>query len=91
MTSRGAKEITWLFFILTLGNFFIFWFTDPPSFLFFSKWKKKKFIIFYRLFIIILSSDVTVLACLILKQGVQGLQAFSFCMLTINDEHTKQT
>ena len=58
---------------------------------FFQNRKKKYFIIFYRLFIIILSSDVTVLACLILKQGVQGLQAFSFCMLTINDEHTKQT
>ena len=26
-----------------------------------------------------------------LKQGVQGLQAFAFCILTVNDEHTKQT
>ena len=24
MTSRGAKEITWLFFILTLGDFLFF-------------------------------------------------------------------
>lgn len=26
-----------------------------------------------------------------LQQGVQGLQGFVFCVLTINDEHTKQT
>ena len=25
------------------------------------------------------------------KQGVQGLQAFAFYVLTVNDEHTKQT
>ena len=31
------------------------------------------------------------IASLILKQGVQGLQAFTFCILIINDEHTKQT
>ena len=23
------------------------------------------------------------------KQGVQGMQAFAFCVVTINDEHTK--
>ena len=46
--------------------------------------------IFYRLFIFSLSSDITILASLILKQGVQGLQAFAFCILTINDQHTKQ-
>ena len=54
---------------------------------FFSKIEKN---IFYRL-IFILSSDVMILAFLILKQGVQGLQAFAFCILTINDEHRKQT
>ena len=25
------------------------------------------------------------------EQGVQGLQAFAFCTLIVNDEHTKQT
>ena len=25
------------------------------------------------------------------KQGVQGLQAFAFCVLTVDNEHTKQT
>ena len=25
------------------------------------------------------------------QQGVQGLQVFAFCILTVNDEHTKQT
>ena len=55
---------------------------------FFSKIEKN---IFCRLFIFILSSDVMILASLILKQGVQGLQAFAFCILTINDEHRKQT
>ena len=25
----------------------------------------------------------------ILKQGVQGLQAFAFCVINVNDEHTK--
>ena len=54
--------------------------------IFFFKIEKN---IFYRLFI--LSSDVTILATLILKQGVQGLQAFAFSILTINDEHRKQT
>ena len=24
-----------------------------------------------------------------LRQGVQGLQAFAFCLVTVNDEHTK--
>ena len=38
----------------------------------------------------ILSSDVMILASFILKQGVQGLQA-TFYILTVNDEHTKQT
>ena len=47
--------------------------------------------IFYRLFIFILSSNVIILASLISKQGVQGLQAFAFSILTINDKHTKQT
>ena len=32
-----------------------------------------------------------ILAFLILKQGVQGLQGFAFCILTVHDEHTKQT
>ena len=89
MTSRGAKEITWLFFILTLGDFLFFGLQIHHPFFF--KIEKKYFTIFYRLFIFILSPDVTILASLILKQGVQGLQAFSFCMLTVNDEHTKQT
>ena len=57
---------------------------DPLNFFFFFK-------IFYSFFIFILSSDVTILSFLILKQGVQGLQAFAFCILTVNDEHTKQT
>ena len=46
---------------------------------------------FSRLFIFILPSNVMLIASLILKQGVQGLQAFTFCILIINDEHTKQT
>ena len=72
-----------------LGDFlFIFWFTDPPMFFFFFfKIEKKN----YRLFIFILSSCVTRLATLILKQEVQRLQAFAFCILIVNDEHTKQT
>ena len=72
-----------------LGDFFfIFWFTDPPMFFFFFlKIEKKN----YRLFIFILSSGVTILATLILKQEVQRLQAFAFCILIVNDEHTKQT
>ena len=57
-------------------------------FCFFQNRKKK---LFYRLFIFILSSDVTILSSLILKQGVQGLQACAFCILTVNVEHTKQT
>ena len=55
---------------------------------FFQNRKKNTF---YRLFIFILSSDVTIIVSLILKQGVQGLQAFAFGILTVNDEHTKQT
>ena len=55
---------------------------------FFFKIEKK---IYFTDFIFILSSDVTIFASLILKQGVQGLQAFAFCRLTVNDEHTKQT
>ena len=72
-----------------LGDFlFIFWFTDPPMFFFFFfKIEKKN----YRLFIFILSSGVTILATLILKQEVQRLQEFAFCILIVNDEHTKQT
>ena len=72
-----------------LGDFlFFFWFTDPPMFFFFFfKIEKKN----YRLFIFILSSGVTILATLILKQEVQRLQAFAFCILIVNDEHTKQT
>ena len=72
-----------------LGDFFfIFWFTDPPMFFFFFfKIEKKN----YRLFIFILSSGVTILATLILKQEVQRLQAFASCILIVNDEHTKQT
>ena len=66
--------------------FFIFWFMDPLTFFF--KIEKK---IYFTDFIFILSSDVTILASLILKQGVQGLKAFAFCRLTVNDEHTKQT
>ena len=30
------------------------------------------------------------LAFLILKQGLQGLLAFAFSILTVNDENTKQ-
>ena len=67
--------------------FFIFWFTDPLTFFFFKIEKK----IYFTDFIFILSSDVTIFASLILKQGVQGLRAFAFCRLTVNDEHTKQT
>ena len=26
-----------------------------------------------------------------IEQGVQGVQAFTFCVLTVNDEHTRQT
>ena len=51
----------------------------------------KSLSIYFTDFIFILSSDVTVLASLILKQRVQGLQVFAFCILTVNDEHTKQT
>ena len=54
--------------------------------------KIEKYIsIFYRLFILILSCGVTILASLILKQRVQGLQAFAFRISTVNDEQTKQT
>ena len=66
---------------------FIFWFSDPPTFFFFQNTKKKQF----DGLIFILSSDVTILASLILKQGVQGLQAFALCISTVNDEHAKQT
>ena len=51
--------------------------------MFFYKIEKKKF---YRLIIFILSSNVSILASLILKQGVQGIKAFAFCILTVNDE-----
>ena len=70
-------------------SFFIFWLTDPPTFFFFFQNRKK--CLYFILFIFILSYDVMVLASLILQQGVQGLQAFAFCILTANDEHTKQT
>ena len=66
---------------------FIFWFSDPPTFFFFKIQKKKQF----DGLIFILPSDVTILASLILKQGVQGLQAFALCISTVNDEHAKQT
>ena len=52
---------------------------------------EKNIFIFYRLFIFILPSNVKILATLILKQGFQGLKAFAFCILNVNDEHTKQT
>ena len=26
---------------------------------------------------------------LLIQEGVQGLQAFAFCVVTVNDEHTK--
>ena len=68
-----------LFYFLVYGSAYVF-------VLFFQKRKKN-----YRLFIFILSSDVTILASLILKQAVQGLQAFAFCILAINNEHPKQT
>ena len=61
------------------GGFFCFFFEN-----------RKKFIYFTEI-IFILSSEVTILASLILKQGIQGLQVLAFCILTINDEHTKQT
>ena len=28
---------------------------------------------------------------LLIEQGVQGLQTFALCVLTVNDEHTRQT
>ena len=79
------------------SNFFV---VLATSFLFSGLWihqrfffqnRKKYIYIFYRLFIFILSSDIMILSSLILKQGVQGLRAFAFCILTVNDEHTKQT
>ena len=45
---------------------------------------------FSRFFSFILSSDIIMLASLIIKEGVQGLQVFAFCLLTVNDKHTKQ-
>ena len=79
------------------SNFFV---VLATSFLFSGLWihrrfffqnRKKYIYIFYRLFIFILSSNIMILSSLILKQGVQGLRAFAFCILTVNDEHTKQT
>ena len=38
--------------------------------------------------------DIEMQSVLLLKQtlqGVQGIQTFAFCLLTVNDEHTKQT
>ena len=32
-----------------------------------------------------------ILSSLILKQGVHRLEAFAFCILTVNDKHTKQS
>ena len=57
--------------------------------LFFFFFQNRKKCIYFILFI--LSYDVTILASLILQPGVQGLQAFAFCILTVNDEHSKQT
>ena len=100
LVARNMKQLAyiWLQFPLPLSYFssyriFIstgnsFFILRIPHRFFFSKYKK---IYFYRLFIFILSSDVTMLASLILKQGVQGLLAFAFSILTVNDENTKQT
>ena len=68
-----------LFYFLVYGSANIF---------FFFKLEKRNY---FRLFIFILSSDATILSSLILKQGVQGLQAFAFCILAVIDEHMKQT
>ena len=66
------------FFVSILGDFFIF----------FQNRKKKLY--FTDLFLFC-SPTLTIPASLILKQRVLGLQAFAFCILTFNDEHTTQT
>ena len=85
MSSQSFSQLV----TVHLGNFFfIFWFTDLPTFFFFFKLEKRNY---FRLFIFILSSDATILSSLILKQGVQGLQVFAFCILAVIDEHMKQS
>ena len=74
-------------FFLTWATSFYFLVFGSTNFFFFQNTKKKQF----DGLIFILPSDVTILASLILKQGVQGLQAFALCISTVNDEHAKQT
>ena len=66
--------------------FFVFWFMYWMMFFFFQNRIKT----FYRFFSFILSSGIVMLASLIIKEGVQGLQVFAFWILTVNDKHTKQ-
>ena len=80
----GTFFLTWV----TSFYFLVYGFTNVFFFFFFFQNTKKKF---DRFSIFILSSDVTILASLILKQGVQGLQASAFCISTINDDFAKQT
>ena len=56
---------------------------------FFSKIEKKIYILQTSYFYFVFQRYNTFF--FILKQGVQGLQALAFCILTFNDEHTKQT
>ena len=70
--------------------------SKTTSFLFSSSRIHQRFFVqnrkIYRLFIFFicsLASDVTIFASLILKQGVNGLKAFAFCILTVNDEYAK--
>ena len=100
LVARNMKQLayTWLQFPVPLSYFspyriFIstgdFFFILRICHLFFFFQNRKKYI-FTDFFIFILSSDITMLAFLILKQGLQGLLAFAFSILTVNDENTKQ-
>ena len=60
--------------------FFVFWFMYWMLFFFFQNRIKT----FYRFFSFILSSGIAMLASLIIKEGVQGLQVFAFWILTVN-------
>ena len=84
----GVMEILTLFDDVKRLLFLFSGFRIHRLFFFFQNRKK---CIYFILFIFILSYDVTILTSLILQPGVQGLQAFAFCILTVNDEHSKQT